>query len=212
MTAADDAGKIASGNPTASSAPVLQFDVRPFVSRAGQKLDHALDAFALDVSGLTCADFGSNVGGFVDCLLQRGAAKVYAIDTGYGALDWKLRKDPRVVVMERTNAMHVQLPEPVNLVTIDVAWTKQKHILPAARRILEPTGSVATLIKPHYEADPALLDGGVLPAEKVADLVFKLQSDIAAAGFVIVGMTDSPIVGSKGNREVLAHLRQKRPE
>src|SRR5712675_3605403 len=98
----------------------------PFVSRAGQKLDHALTHFQLDVTGKTCADLGSNTGGFVDCLLQRGATRVYAIDTGYGALDWKLRKDPRVVVMERTNAMHVELPEKVQLVTIDVAWTKQR--------------------------------------------------------------------------------------
>src|SRR6476661_4233739 len=102
----------------------------PFISRAGTKLDHALATFAVDVNARTCADFGSNVGGFVDCLLQRGAAKVYSIDTGYGALDWKLRNDARVIVMERTNAIHVQLPEPVELITIDVAWTKQKHILP----------------------------------------------------------------------------------
>ena len=120
-----------------------------FVSRAGQKLDHALGAFALDVSGFICADFGSNTGGFVDCLLQRGAAKVYAIDTGYGVLDWKLRKDPRVVVMERTNAMHVELPEPVRLVTIDVAWTKQRIILPAAKRVLDRDGWIVTLLKPH---------------------------------------------------------------
>src|SRR3954469_9667302 len=103
-----------------------------FVSRAGQKLEHALATFAVDVSGRICADLGSNTGGFVDCLLQRGAAKVYAIDTGYGALDWRLRKDPRVVVMERTNAMHAELPEKVSRISIDVAWTKQKHILPAA--------------------------------------------------------------------------------
>src|SRR5687767_15494807 len=107
-----------------------------FVSRAGQKLEHALNVFAIDVTGATCADLGSNVGGFVDCLLQRGASKIYAIDTGYGALEWKLRKDPRAVVMERTNAMHVELPEKVKLVSIDVAWTKQKNILPSARRLL----------------------------------------------------------------------------
>src|SRR3954464_11050910 len=95
-----------------------------FASRSGEKLEHALNVFEVNVEGLVCADLGSNAGGFVDCLLSRGAARVYAVDTGYGALDWKLRKDPRVVVMERTNAMHVQLPEKVGLVTIDVAWTK----------------------------------------------------------------------------------------
>ncbi|MEA2707659.1 MAG: rRNA (cytidine1920-2-O)/16S rRNA (cytidine1409-2-O)-methyltransferase, partial [Phycisphaerales bacterium] len=121
--------------------------MRAFVSRAGQKLDRALAHFQLDVTGRTCADLGSNTGGFVDVLLQRGAAKVYAIDTGYGALDWKLRKDPRVVVMERTNAMHVTLPEKVDVVTIDVAWTKQKHILPPARALLAEGGFCVTLIK-----------------------------------------------------------------
>src|SRR3954453_6397647 len=98
----------------------------PFVSRGGLKLDHAIDAFGIVVRGRVCADLGSNSGGFTDCLLQHGAVKVFAIDTGYGNLDWKLRNDPRVVVMERTNAIHVRLPEPVDLVTIDVAWTKQK--------------------------------------------------------------------------------------
>src|SRR5688500_5350820 len=113
-----------------------------FVSRAGLKLEHALGVFGVDVAGLVCADFGSNTGGFVDCLLQRGAAKVYAIDTGYGALEWKLRRDPRVVTMERTNAMHVTLPEPIVFVSIDVAWTKQRHILPAARKALAAGGQV----------------------------------------------------------------------
>src|SRR5688500_4519805 len=140
----------------------LRPSMAEFASRAGRKLDHALTTFNIDLTGFTCADLGSNVGGFVDCLLRRGAAKVYAIDTGYGALDWKLRKDPRVVVMERTNAMHAQLPEAVDLVAIDVAWTKQRHILPAARRMVADVGRVVTLIKPHYEADPAHLLKGVL--------------------------------------------------
>src|SRR3954463_348007 len=116
-----------------------------FVSRAGQKLEHALETFRLDVGGSVCADLGSNAGGFVDCLLQRGAVKVYAVDTGYGALEWKLRKDPRVVAMERTNAMHATLPEAVSFICIDVAWTRQKHILPAAARLLAPGGDIVTL-------------------------------------------------------------------
>src|SRR6201995_1377325 len=100
----------------------------PFVSRAGQKLDHAFTSFNVAVRGAICADLGSNVGGFVGGLLQRGAKNVYSIDTGYGVLDWKLRNDPRVIVMERTNAMHVELPERVQLDTIDVAWTRQRII------------------------------------------------------------------------------------
>src|SRR5215218_10393350 len=150
-----------------------------FVSRAGQKLEHALATFGLDVRGSVCADLGSNAGGFVDCLLQRGAAKVYAIDTGYGALEWKLRKDPRVVVMERTNAMHAVLPETIWLVTIDVAWTKQRHILPAARRMVADDGRVVTLIKPHYEADRAQLVRGVLPEEDVDGVVNGVRADVA---------------------------------
>jgi 23S rRNA (cytidine1920-2'-O)/16S rRNA (cytidine1409-2'-O)-methyltransferase len=179
-----------------------------FVSRAGQKLDHALTKFAVDVTGLVCADLGSNVGGFVDCLLQRGAAKVYAIDTGYGALAWKLRKDPRVATMERTNAMHVVLPEKVSLVTIDVAWTKQKNILPAARNLLAEQGSAITLIKPQYEARPELLRKGVLPSEHLDTLLETVKADIAASGFALVDMTESPIKGGAGNIELLAHLRR----
>lgn len=153
---------------------------RTYVSRAGLKLDHALRQFDVDVSGFTCADFGCNVGGFTDCLLQHGAAKVYAIDTGYGVLDWTLRNDPRVIVMERTNALHAVphfphgreagsegpeheslgespsrregVPGLCDLVAIDLGWTTQRHAIPAALRWLKPNGRIITLIKPHYEA------------------------------------------------------------
>lgn len=177
-----------------------------FVSRAGHKLEHALAHFGIEVNGKVCADLGSNTGGFVDCLLQRGAAKVYAVDTGYGVLDYKLRRDPRVVVMERTNAMHVKLPEAVALVSIDVAWTKQRHILPAARKLLAAGGEVVSLIKPHYEAQANMLRKGVLQAEHLAAVVESVKTDIAAAGFVVKGIVDSPILGAKGNREMLAWL------
>ena len=179
----------------------------PFVSRAGLKLDHALTHFQIDVTNCTCADLGCNAGGFTDCLLQRGATKVYAIDTGYGALDWNLRNDPRVVVMERTNAMHAELPEQVSRIVIDVAWTKQKHILPAARRMAAPGSIVITLIKPHYEANPTLLRKGVLPGDAVDAVVKDVEADIRAAGFELLGTVPSPITGTKGNAEVLACLR-----
>ncbi|HEX8522398.1 MAG TPA: SAM-dependent methyltransferase [Tepidisphaeraceae bacterium] len=178
-----------------------------YVSRAGLKLAHALDTFALNVTGLTCADLGSNVGGFVDVLLSRGAAKVYSIDTGYGVLAWKLRKDPRVIVMERTNAMHAKLPEQVQLVTIDVAWTKQKHILPAAQKMLRHDGICVTLIKPHYEADQKLLKGGVLPTEELPGVMDRLKPEIESAGFNLERVTKSPIKGGKGNTELLGLLR-----
>lgn len=182
-------------------------DMPDFVSRAGQKLDHALAMFNIDVAGCACADLGSNTGGFTDCLLRRSAARVYAIDTGYGVLEWKLRKDPRVIVMERTNAMHAVLPEPVSIVTIDVAWTKQQHILPAARRMVTDDGHVVTLIKPHYEAPPGLLRSGVLDESRVDEVVESILPQIAVAGFMLIARTLSPIKGAKGNVEVLAHLR-----
>src|SRR5687767_2816734 len=181
--------------------------ISEFVSRAGRKLEHALASFGIDVRGLVCADLGSNAGGFVDCLLQRGAAKVFAIDTGYGALEWKLRKDPRVVVMERTNAMHATLPEPVDFVSIDVAWTKQRHILPAALRMLKDGGQVVTLIKPHYEAEAGMLRGGVLLSDHLNEVVEGVKRGIEAAGFEFLGTVESPIKGLKGNVEVLAWLR-----
>jgi 23S rRNA (cytidine1920-2'-O)/16S rRNA (cytidine1409-2'-O)-methyltransferase len=178
-----------------------------FVSRAGQKLERALTSFGIDVNGLTCADLGCSTGGFTDCLLQHGAAKVYSVDTGYGILDWKLRKDPRVVVMERTNAMHVELPEPVDLVTIDVAWTRQRNILPAARRIVRADGAVISLIKPHYEADAVLLRKGILPEEHLQSVMQRVESDIKQSGCSSVATVVSPIKGAKGNTEVLAWLK-----
>jgi len=174
----------------------------PFVSRAGDKLAHALDRFGINVTAASCADFGSNTGGFVDCLLQRGATRVYAIDTGYGVLDWKLRNDPRVVVMERTNAIHVQLPQPVDLVTIDVAWTKQRIILPAAARALLPTGGVVTLIKPHYEAQPKMLRGGVLPSEHLPPVIEQVQREIATCGFELIGRQVPHVRGVERQAEI----------
>ncbi|HLL91166.1 MAG TPA: SAM-dependent methyltransferase [Tepidisphaeraceae bacterium] len=180
-----------------------------FASRAGLKLEHALATFGVDVVGLTCADLGSNAGGFVDCLLKRGAAKVYAVETGYGVLDWRLRKDSRVVVMERTNAMHVTLPEAVRVVTIDVSWTRQKNILPAAKRLATADGDVVTLIKPHYEADKSLLRKGVLPPEAVPAVVDAARADAEAAGFDVVQTVESPIRGGEGNVEVLCWLKPR---
>src|SRR3989337_3193107 len=131
-----------------------------YASRAGEKLQFALDKFKISVKDLMCADFGSSTGGFVDCLLQNGAKKVYSVDTAYGELAWNLRNDPRVVVIERTNAMHVVLPEKVDLVTIDVGWTKQKDILPNAFVNLRIGSFIIFLIKPHYEAPKSYLRKG----------------------------------------------------
>lgn len=177
-----------------------------FVSRAGLKLSAALNHFQMDVRGLVCADFGCHVGGFVDCLLQRGAARVYAVDTAYGQLAWKLRRDPRVIVRERTNAMHVALPETVELVTIDVGWTPQARILPSAQRVLGERGRVVTLIKPHYEAGPDALVEGVLPDSTLAPLLERVLEHARNHGWRVDGSMESPLRGHGGNREFLVLL------
>lgn len=179
-----------------------------FVSRGGLKLDHALTAFAVDVAGLVCADLGCSTGGFTDCLLKRGAAKVYAVDTGYGVLDYTLRKDARVVVRERSNAMHVELPERVDFVTIDASWTRQHKLLPNVAKLLKPGGRVVTLVKPHYETDGKALRKGVLPAELVDGVVETVRERIVACGFIVDAITPSPILGGQGNVEVLALLHR----
>lgn len=187
-----------------------------FVSRGGLKLDAALDAFGLDVAGFTCVDLGCNVGGFTDCLLHRGAAKVHAVDTGYGALAWKLRNDPRVVVMERTNAMHVDPAEaPVDLAVIDLGWTVQRHALPAAMR-WQPR-QIVTLIKPHYEASA---EGGaqrrgkaiVLEEAEAETTLRRVLEEIESMGMHVVQHIRSPIAGGagkgkRGNIEYLALVR-----
>lgn len=180
-----------------------------FVSRGGDKLAFALDRFGVDVRGLVCADLGSHVGGFVDCLLQRGAARVYSVDTCYGTLAWTLRRNPRVVVMERSNAIHMTLPEPVDLATIDVGWTPQAKVLPAVRAALKSGGRVVTLIKPHYEAGPALLTGGVLPDEAVAGVVESVLVQLESTGWRVVDRAPSPLRGHGGNAEWLALLTPK---
>ncbi len=184
----------------------MSAESEPYVSRGGIKLAHALDAFRLSVTGLICADFGSHVGGFVDCLLRRGASRVHSVDTCYGTLAWTLRKDERVVVLERTNAMHVRLTEPVDLLTIDAGWTRQERILPNARDQLTSGGRVVTLIKPHYEAPTELLRGGVLPDEHVAGVLEEVCAAIASLGYRVLDRCPSPIRGHGGNEEFFALL------
>ena len=169
-----------------------------FVSRAGEKLKHALDVFKVGVDELVCADFGCNTGGFTDCLLQRGAVKVYSVDTGYGVIDWKLRNDPRVVVIERTNAMYVSFPEKADLISIDTGWTRQKNILPNALRNLKSDGLIITLVKPHYEADKKQLKKGKVKEEELQTVLEQVEDDIRNLGLEIVGKVQSPILGKKG--------------
>jgi len=181
-----------------------------FVSRAGDKLQFALNSFSISLKDLVCADFGCSTGGFTDCLLQNGASKVYSVDTAYGEFAWKLRNDPRVVVLERTNALHVQLPEKVQLITIDTGWTKQKLILPSALNNLVQNGNVITLIKPHYEAPKAYIRKGLLMEDKLEEVMGSVKNDIEALGLTIEGIVESPILGKRGqNTEFLALLHKK---
>lgn len=186
----------------------------PYVSRGGLKLEAALDAFALQVSDLTCADVGASTGGFTDCLLKRGAARVYAIDVGYGQLDWKLRRDPRVVVMERTNARYLEsLPEPVDLATIDASFISLRLILPRVYGWLKPDGQVVTLIKPQFEAGRDQVGkGGVVRDPAIhTDVLKRVLTWVNAQGLTPLGVIRSPITGPAGNVEFLAHFKRGGP-
>jgi 23S rRNA (cytidine1920-2'-O)/16S rRNA (cytidine1409-2'-O)-methyltransferase len=187
------------------AAPDPRAPEERFVSRAGAKLLHALEAFAIDVAGKRCADFGCNVGGFTDCMLQRGAAHVTAIDTGYGSLAWKLRQDPRVEVRERTNALHAEPPAGgVDLVVVDLAWTPQRLAVPAALRWLAPGGRIVTLVKPHYELqedEKPWLDRGFLPHDRVPGVVARVEAAMPSLGARVAGSAQSPLVGGKTSRK-----------
>ena len=181
-----------------------------YASRAGEKLEFALKSFNFNVSELICADFGSSTGGFTDCLLQHGAKKVYAVETGCGLLDWKLRNDPRVTVMEKTNAVYAELPEKVDLVTIDAGWTRQAVILPSAYKNLKEDGRVISLVKLSFEAgkESAWVKGSSDTDIKM--LLDKVSFDIANAGFTVVDSVKSPILGAKGKNIEYLFCLQKR--
>jgi 23S rRNA (cytidine1920-2'-O)/16S rRNA (cytidine1409-2'-O)-methyltransferase len=196
----------------------LTIDSGPrFVSRGGEKLDAALESFQLDVSGCVCADVGSSTGGFTDCLLQRGAAKVYAIDVGKGILHWKLRNDPRLVVMEETNARHLaSLPEPVALVTVDASFISLKILLPVItqwdlgeRKEKESGGDIVALIKPQFEAgrkDVARGDGVIRDPEIHRQVLLDVLGFAEREGFQIRGLIKSSLLGPKGNAEFFVRL------
>ena len=192
-----------------------------FVSRGGLKLEHALEKFAVDPTGLTAIDLGASTGGFTDCLLQRGAGQVFAVDVGQGQLAWKLRQDPRVMVMERLNARHLtraHFPpsfEPVELVVIDCSFISLRRILPAAVPLLRSGGRLVALIKPQFEAGKAEADRGrgVITDPAVHQRVIaELQAFISAeTSLVWRDLTESPIQGPAGNREFLVLLEKPNP-
>jgi 23S rRNA (cytidine1920-2'-O)/16S rRNA (cytidine1409-2'-O)-methyltransferase len=203
----------------------LAVDLGPrYVSRGGQKLEHALTAFNLHVTDLITADVGASNGGFTDCLLQHGASRVYAIDVGRGQLDYRLRIDPRAVVMEDTNVRHLEsLPEPVDIVTIDVSFISLRLVLPVVAGWFTsrpgvrfqpdsgagPRGSIVALFKPQFEAKKGETPrGGVIRDPLLhATLIGRFASWCTQNGFRILDLTSSPILGAEGNREFLFHLR-----
>ncbi|MBS1249018.1 MAG: 16S/23S rRNA (cytidine-2'-O)-methyltransferase TlyA [Chloroflexi bacterium] len=214
--------------PAETVSPDVELTIAPlprFVSRGGKKLQAAFEAFDLDVEGCICADVGASTGGFTDCLLQHGATKVYAIDVGKGILAWKLRKDPRVVVMEETNARYLKaLPEPVHFVTVDASFISLRLLLPVVRGWTSPPaprsacplgilrgegGEAVVLIKPQFEArrEEAARGKGVIRDPAIHRRVLReILSFAQEEGFCVRGVTQSPVVGPKGNVEFLAWL------
>ncbi len=184
----------------------------PFVSRGGLKLEKALDGFNIDVTGRSCLDVGASTGGFTHCLLERGARRVIALDVGYGQLDWTLRNDPRVTVMERTNIRHVtakDLPFTPDLAVIDVSFISLRLVVPAVKGLLAPGGEMVALIKPQFEAGPKHVGkGGIVRDPEVHEKVISELKNFFSFDQMlkIKGVMDSPIKGAKGNREFLCHL------
>ena len=186
----------------------------PYVSRGGFKLAAMLDHLGLDVSGWVCVDVGASTGGFTDVLLQRGAARVYAIDVGYGQLAWKLRTDPRVVVMERTNIRHVtQLPEQCDLATIDVSFIGLNLVLPPVYNLVKEEGWIIALIKPQFEAGPEKVGkGGIVRDPAVHEEVLRrVLGEAERLGLGLQALIRSPLPGAEGNVEFLAAWRKGLP-
>lgn len=200
---------IKAGTQISAGAEITVKRGLPYVSRGGLKLEAALDDFKVDPQGAVCADVGASTGGFTDVLLQRGAARVYAIDVGYGQLAWKLRQDDRVIVMERTNARHLDaLPEPVHLVTIDASFISLNLIFPAVVKWLAAPAQVIALVKPQFEAGKLQVGkGGVVRSSRVHRQVLKKAAGYAhQSDLTVLGVTPSPITGPAGNHEFLLHL------
>ena len=208
---------IQSPKPGTSVAADIEIEVlgvdHPYVGRGGVKLAHALDRFAIDVTGRDALDIGASTGGFTDVLLQRGARHVVALDVGHGQIDWKLRNDPRVLVHEGVNARHLaldQLPGPVDVVTIDVSFISLRLILPAVPPLLRIGADVVALVKPQFEAGRADVGRGGIVDDP--DVHTRVVADVSAAaagvGLATHGMTPSPITGASGNQEFLLHLKE----
>jgi 23S rRNA (cytidine1920-2'-O)/16S rRNA (cytidine1409-2'-O)-methyltransferase len=201
---------IKSGTLVAEETAVSIRKPPPFVSRGGIKLEHALDRFQLDVSSRIIADIGASTGGFTDCLLQRGAERVYAVDVGYGQLDYRLRQDKRVVVMERVNARYpINLPEKVDLATVDLSFISVEKVIPSVAQLVKKDGCMLVLIKPQFEARRHEVGkGGIVKQPLVhARVLGRFISWAVAHGFRLGGIIASPILGASGNMEFFILLR-----
>ncbi len=191
---------------------IVKGDDIPFVSRGGLKLEAAINKFKLNVKGFTCLDVGASTGGFTDCLLQRGAKKVFAVDVGYGQLAWKLRKDPRVVPIERKNIRHLSedtLPVKVDLITIDTSFISLKIVVPAAIRFMKKKGIILALIKPQFEVGKGMVGkGGVVKNPRAhKSVINSLTAFFKDMGLISKGIVPSPILGPKGNKEFVIYLK-----
>ena len=213
------AGKVkVGGQPAASAAERFSEDVEilveggaQFVGRGAEKLLAALDAFSISPQDRTCADIGSSTGGFTDVLLQKGASKVFAVDNAYGELDWKLRSDDRVSVMERTNAMHLEgFEDSVDLVVVDVSLLSIVKLLPKLGPLVEPQADFLVLVKPQYEALREELPPGavITDPDLHRSILTRTIESLAGAGFFAQGLIQSPIKGGKGNTEFMAYFRK----
>ena len=198
------------GTPVNEEAAITILEPPPFVSRGGIKLEYALGQFQLDVSGRVVADIGASTGGFTDCLLQREASRVYAVDVGYGQLDYRLRQDSRVVVMERLNARYpILLPEKIDLATIDLSFISVKKVIPSVAKLLKDKGYLLVLIKPQFEAKRGEVGkGGVIKEPLLhATVLGRFIAWMVEYGFRLKGLVASPILGSSGNKEFFVLLK-----
>jgi len=186
-----------------------------YVSRGGLKLEKAIQAFGLDLNGFICMDIGASTGGFTDCMLQNGAAKVYAVDVGYGQLAWKLRTDSRVTVMERTNIRHVtsaDIHDELDFISVDVSFISLKLVLPVARSLLKPHGEMVCLIKPQFEAGRHNVGKKGVVRDKTVhyNVIYNITADTVGNGFSVINLDFSPIRGPEGNIEYLMHIKKSK--
>lgn len=194
---------------------VLDLPATSYVSRAGDKLASAIEAFGVDCHDLVAMDIGASTGGFTDCLLQHGAQRVYAIDVGYGQLDWKIREDPRVVVRERCNIRYLdpgEIPDRIDVAVIDVSFISLRIVLPCALKFLGNSSSVIMLLKPQFEVGKGQVGRGGIVRDETQRIMVKddMLTFAESLGFTVTGSIDSPVVGRKGNREILISLKNRK--